>query len=371
MRIVLPALEEDLYAKNKNNKFVNEPHTLANKRVRGAVPINGLFFEDSLVVRDKSRILIPDEDYKLSGLDQDIFDLTGMAAYAIILIQNPDVGKDITIDYHAVGGHYARNTKELYKMHANYLFDDRPIEYENIRGMEPKRPPTAHMHNANDIYGWGGVIFGLERIRDAIALKNLAILVEMTRSMIGEFSCGELDLILPTSKVMTHDAMLYVMSSNKMLSDVSVRLLGCNWRKGRSVTFAIDTTDLKVGSKVYWSFYKENRAKINLAVKKNGVVKANGGIVHVSLYVPTLDEYLEETLYIGVNTDIMKTDYEAVTYRIKLKETRNATTGYDDMVCHLGVDSDFANDPGVYIEPGWEQTHYQLEHLSNFRGLFD
>lgn len=55
MKIILPALEEDLYAKNKNNKFVNEPHTLVNKRVRGAVPINGLFFEDSLVVRDKSR----------------------------------------------------------------------------------------------------------------------------------------------------------------------------------------------------------------------------------------------------------------------------------------------------------------------------
>lgn len=372
MRLVHPQLEEDLYATNPNNFFRNEPHVLSDRRInRGIVPVNGKFFVNSLVIRDSKGVLKPTEDYTIPDIDADLGILTGTEIGKAILIHNPDVKKNVTIDYHAVGGIHQQYKGELYKMYENTLLDDRPLYAEDIRGMPPAMKPTAHVHKPDDIYGWGAIVYQLENIRDAIAVRNLSLILETARTMLGSFHCGELDLILPTRKFMPHDAVLYLLSSRKLLSDVSVKVVGCTHYNGRNFTFAIDTTDIAVGRKIYWSFTKEFRVKINLDVQKNGVVVSNGGIVYVTIYIPTNANDPDEILYIGINTEFGKVDYDALTYRIMFKEMRHASTGYGGMVGKSLIPSDFDNMSGHWAQTQYDEVCYQLDHFSNFRNLFN
>lgn len=370
MKILKPKKPLDLTGVHPNNKVRNEPHTLSNKSWRAIIPAEGLFYRRSMVVRDKYRILVPDEDYKFEGLHSDLTVRTGKEVSAAILIGNPEVTGDLILEYQCVGDIYGLDNQAIYGAYESILRDTRNVDWIDIENKPHFYNPTAHKHFLKDVYGFEPVVYAIERINQSINGGMIDILVNSVNMLLDRFTCGELDKILPTAKLMQHDAVLYLLTSKKLLSDISVKVVDCFWKQGRTGRVVIDTTDIEPGKKLYWSFYKEGRAEIFLPVALNGVTESNGGLVYVDVYIPAPHIHNKERLYFGVTTKFQSDEFEAVTYKLDIRPAIPLDTTYGIMAGHKRwVDSDEMCKPFVHAYDRLSQAIYAVTNSSMFSGI--
>lgn len=329
-----PALDEDLTGTNVNNRIVDEPHVLSNKPTRSIAPKKGPFFAEGLGVMDGAVPLSRGQDYQLVELHQEATLKTGKEVCSVILIINKNVSSNVIISYQALGGKYQYSDEPIANLYQSVINDNRPVDWTNLFNKPTEFNPTIHRHLLDDVYGFEPVVDYLERIKRAITLGQTSIVLEIVNSLLSKFKCKELPLVLPSSKLIQYDALLFFLSKRKILNDIWVDKKHCKWIKGQIGTLEVDTSGYPVGTNLYWQFYKQNDENVSLFSNKDGWIEANGGIVEIPVYIPSNLQILETNLYVGIKEHPDDIDFKAVTYVIDIDEPAITTSAYGYLVAN-------------------------------------
>lgn len=324
------SLDLDTTGRNIDNKIENEPHTLSNRSVRSVAARQGPFFGESATVFDGVRQLQRGVHFQFAELHQEATLLYANEIWSVVLILDPTVSSNVTINYQALGGHYQYDDSAIGNLYETVINDNRPIDYfTGIINKPYEFQPTNHRHLLDDIFGFEPVVDYLERIKRAITLGQTDVLLAVLKALAGKFQCKELPKVLPNSKFVQYDALLYFLSRRKLLSNTWIDTICCTWYKGDSALFEVDTSSYPIGTTLHWELYSPS-GQIALFSKKKGTLSGNGGIVQISLYVPSENNVNNELLYLGVKEDPNAIDYKAVSYTIDVVEhkTTNAAHGF-------------------------------------------
>ena len=150
----------DLYGTAVSNKVVGEEHEIGARTNRIFASDYGPFFGSSAVVRDKltGRQLNPQLEYTLLHAYEEAQDRTGQAVYAAVRIINPDVSNFVLFDCQYVGGEFSYSYYAIVDAIRALSLDNRTVNWGDLVGVPSQFPPTAHMHNIYDTYGWKTMI---------------------------------------------------------------------------------------------------------------------------------------------------------------------------------------------------------------------
>lgn len=160
---------------NPDNLVSNEIHNLTSNFVRAFAPVYGPFFADSVVLFDNAndRQLVRGVDYSITELNQDVTLRLGKEISSVVLVLNVNVSSAVRMTYQVLGGLYQNQADAIANMYSALIQDNRPIAWENVLGKPLAFPPTLHLHNLEDVYGFEPVVNAVERIRSAIILSDV------------------------------------------------------------------------------------------------------------------------------------------------------------------------------------------------------
>lgn len=179
----LTYLDVDLTGKNKANYFEGEILTLTqvpNRKHRVTVTCHGMFYSDSLVVRQVDGTVVDKKDYKTTFLHPVMTELTGQEIKAMIVVTNPTVSGNIRISYQAVGLNGGLNVKQLKAALLEIADDNLEFTLDDIVGLPDAYVPKPHMNKWWQIYGLESTIENIDRI-SALWTDNTTSLINENR----------------------------------------------------------------------------------------------------------------------------------------------------------------------------------------------
>lgn len=186
---------EDPTGVSPNNAVQNEPHTLSNRQVRVFATDYGAFYTESLKIRDAANNqLLTADQYYAAELYEVPSARYGKEICAIVVITDPTVSSNILVDYQALGGPFSTSATAIINQIENLNLDDRPVSWGNIIGKPSEFPPSHHLHDAGDVYGFEYLVHALDRIRAAIEMGD-AISHDQIYLYIDRVKAELLDLI--------------------------------------------------------------------------------------------------------------------------------------------------------------------------------
>ncbi len=161
---------------NPTNLVVNEPHDIGHAQQRAFVANHGPFYNKGFIVRDSvtGNVLVPREQYLLVQPYQEACIRTGLEVSSVIWITDATVSNEITITYQVVGGEFSWSAYALKQMVEDLEIDNRPVQWGDIIGTPVLFPPTPHLHDLGDTYGWEYISRKLEDVYRAILLGDEA-----------------------------------------------------------------------------------------------------------------------------------------------------------------------------------------------------
>lgn len=166
----------DLTGENPGNKVVGEPKVLRTTRTRVICTNYGAFYSKSLVLRDvtNNRQLVPGVDFYTGWLYQIPTKQTGEEVCALIVVTNPDVSTNVTVDYQVLGGEYSYSYDAIVQMIEALDLDNRPVEWGNIINKPDAFAAAPHLHDVGDVYGFEYVVQAIHNLTQAIQLGSAA-----------------------------------------------------------------------------------------------------------------------------------------------------------------------------------------------------
>lgn len=354
-------LELDVSGQNPDNLILDEPHSLSSRPTRSIAPDHGAFFADSFVLRSGSSIWgVRGQDYQIVELHQEATLRFGREICSVVLVLNQSVPSDVTISYQALGGPYANNDKSIANLYQSVINDNRPIDWGNVFDKPSEFTPTIHRHLLDDVYGFEPIVDYLERIKRAITLGQTDVVLSVIDRTLSNFGCKELPKVLPSTKMVQYDALLYFLSRRKILNDIWVESTCCEWRKGTEGAIRVDTSGYPVGTTLYWEFYSPD-GPVALFASKNKAFVTTGGIMEIRIYVPAETYTANTNLYIGIKEDLSDEDYKAVTYRITIREAYTTDTAYGYLL-YANIEAQNTDDFVAQIAQDEERRVFYLAH---------
>lgn len=188
----------DLSGQAVTNKVTAELHIVAAVGTRAIVTTRGPFYSHGLIVRNKTTgaELVPDVDYRPVHMMLEASLRSGQEVCAVLIILPGCNATEIEIDYQAIGGEYSASVTAIEQMLNSLDLDNRTIVWGDLIGAPEYFPPTAHLHDIGDLYGFEYIVAVLEQIRRAILIGDQAAFDELRnyinlqdsllRSMINE-----------------------------------------------------------------------------------------------------------------------------------------------------------------------------------------
>jgi hypothetical protein len=162
---------------NPNNLVVGEIQTMPARKIRAVCTDYGAFFAASLVVTDMAtNAVLNNTQYYAAEMYSQPSAEFGAEICSIIMITDPTVSANVSLQYQALGGEYSTSQTAIIQQIYNLNLDDRPVTWPALIGKPSFFPPSAHLHDAGDIYGFEYVVNALDRIRAAILLGDAAAL---------------------------------------------------------------------------------------------------------------------------------------------------------------------------------------------------
>jgi len=222
---------------NPDNAVSGEIKTLSmGNQVRAAAPTYGPFFAESMVIYDHAvnRLLVKDVDYALLDLVEEPSRLYAKEIMQTILVINTNVSNQIRLSYQVLGGLYQNNSEGLIEMYDTIMNDGRPVDWTNVINTPSEYPPQPHLHEVQDIAGWGPVVVALERIRAAIVLSNI-----------------------PAFESLIDWVKAY--ASPSVIFDPTVVQMNA----GQSQTFNITTSNRDNGTELFWTIQHHGTSDLN------------------------------------------------------------------------------------------------------------
>lgn len=357
----LLTLDLDPTGINQDNRIVNESHSLSSRPTRSVATTKGPFFADSVIVMDGLRVLTRGIDYQIVELHQEATLKYGKEIASVILIMDITVSSTVSVTYQALGGHYTNASEAIANMYQSVITDNRPVDFSNIFNKPTEFTPSIHRHLLDDVYGFEPVVDYLERIKRAITLGQTDVLLSTVKALLAKFDCRDLPKVKPNTKLIQYDALLYFLSRRKILNNIWVDTINCTWTKGDTAMFQIDTSGYPVGTTLYWEFYKPY-GSISLFSQTSGSVVGNGGVVDVSVYVPSVDLVMDNPLYIGVKEQLSDEEYKAVTYQLDIKEHTSTT----ESIGHLYGYTSEPNNLETYIGDIAASEEHRLYYMLRY-----
>lgn len=174
--------ELDITGINPNNKVTAEPHSLSNRSVRAIALEFGLFFADSVQIKD-----VATDTYLNNTQFQSVeFQVFPSARYGknicgVIIITDPAVSQNVEVTYQVLGGEYTSNSSTIVNMLQNLDLDSRPVNWPLILHKPSGFNPAPHYHDIGDVYGFEYITHALERLRTAILIGDEAAHDELRR----------------------------------------------------------------------------------------------------------------------------------------------------------------------------------------------
>lgn len=169
MRKILMKYPLDLSGKSPTNLVLGEVHDVNDVRRKAICTNWGPFYTDSMVVRNAATgtVLKPLEDYLVLQPYQEVIEKTGLNVCSVVYVKNASV-TSIQLDYQVVGGEYSWTTYALRELLEAVDLDNRPVAWGDVIGKPAYYPPTPHLHDLGDTYGWEYIAQQLEGVRSAI-----------------------------------------------------------------------------------------------------------------------------------------------------------------------------------------------------------
>ena len=168
-----------------DNLIVREPHTTTTRRYRAIATNYGGFFADSLkVYDDASGQELRTDQYYAAEMYQVPTHLYSKKICAIVIVTDPSVSPNLSVTYQALGDVWSTSQQAIVDQLERLQLDNRPVAWGDIINKPSGFAPSAHLHDAGDIYGFEYVVFALDRIRDAIALGDVLPTTQSTATWI-------------------------------------------------------------------------------------------------------------------------------------------------------------------------------------------
>lgn len=172
----LPILryELDPTGTSPDNLVQGELHTTPARQIRAVAPTYGAFFSASMRVRDTSnnQLLTKGVQYYPAELYEIPTAKFGKEVCAIIVITDASVSNNISLEYQAVGGEFSSAATAVVQQIEALNLDDRPIEWGSVIEKPSEYPPSHHLHDAGDIYGFEYLVHAIDRVRAAILMGD-------------------------------------------------------------------------------------------------------------------------------------------------------------------------------------------------------
>jgi len=159
---------------NPDNLVSDEPHQMPARQIRAIATEYGAFYTESVTVVDAAtnQPLVKGVQYYPAELYEVPTGMFGKEVCAIIMITDPSVSANVKITYQAVGGEYSRSVTAIIQQIEALNLDDRPVEWGSIINKPSEYPPSHHLHDLGDIYGFEYMVHALDRIRAAILMGD-------------------------------------------------------------------------------------------------------------------------------------------------------------------------------------------------------
>lgn len=162
---------------NPNNLVAGEIQNLTpNRNVRAIATLYGAFFTESLVVTDVATglPLTPNTQYYAAEMYELPTARYGKEICAVILITDPTVSNQVSLQYQALGGPYGTSATAIIQQIENLQLDTRPVAWGDILDRPSEFPPAFHLHDVGDVYGFEYLVHAIDRVRDAIEVGDSA-----------------------------------------------------------------------------------------------------------------------------------------------------------------------------------------------------
>lgn len=321
----LVRLELDITGKNPDNKIIDEPHTLTTNQVRSIAVNYGPFYAESVIVRNGATVYVRGSDYQIVELHQEATLKYGKEISSVILILNPSISSPVTVTYQALGGHYCYDDSAIANLYQSVINDNRPVDWVNVIDKPEQYPPTLHRHLVDDLYGFESVVDYLERIKQAITLGQVDVVLEIIKGLLFRYTCKELPKVIPLNKILTYDAFLHFITYKKLINQVSVRYKDCQQYLGDSFSVEIDSTGYPSNQTLYLEFYSSEINKGKLFDNLQYKVTTNNGTQVFRYYLPTMNYIMGVPLYMGIKINPDDQEYTAVTYLANVPPIKTTT----------------------------------------------
>lgn len=157
-----------------DNKIVDETHTvneINGTDVNYIIPRNAPYFRESLVVFDTetNKELTPGIDFEYTHHFSDADDALARKVYGGFALIDPNYTGQIKIGYQTLGGEFVTEFSQAIQGGISTLKDLTTVDWEDIAGVQPTFPPTAHTHPVTGVDGVSQFLDIMHKIKEAIA----------------------------------------------------------------------------------------------------------------------------------------------------------------------------------------------------------
>lgn len=157
-----------------NNWVQGEIHALPARTVRVLAPTYGAFFTTSMVVTDlaNNQVLTRNTQWYAAELYEVPSAKYGAEICAIVVITDTSVSPNVSVSYQALGGEYSTSADAVINQINTLLDDNRPVAWGDIINKPEEYPPSHHLHDIGDVYGFEYLVHAIDRLRAAVELGD-------------------------------------------------------------------------------------------------------------------------------------------------------------------------------------------------------
>lgn len=264
MAFPITQLELDPTGQSRANLIVGEEFRLGPSRGKfhAIAPNYGPFYNDpsSWRVFKNGVELEPNVDYFGVLMYTDPTAHFNGEIDELFLVKGGVEGDVITFDYQALGGLYQNHSKGLQDLWQAFLADKRPIAWENVVNKPTSFNPSYHLHMVDDVVGWQPVLLALERLTNAVILKNIpafeALVEYVSGSNYESVTVPEIQAVENVDKVVSFNRLLTA-SETLNFNAITLRPTATKYSQKEEVVFNIQSTHFPRRETLYWTVLHE------------------------------------------------------------------------------------------------------------------
>lgn len=308
MSFPIKRFDLDPTGRARANRIINEEHILGPTRgeFHALAPYYGPFYnhEQTLTLNRNGVEMVYGTDYFCVVMCSDDTMKFNGEICEIFLLRNCEEGDRITMDLQYLGGLYQNYTKGIEDLWNAFLNDDRPIHWNNIIGRPNGFNPAYHLHMLDDVVGWQPVLIALERLTNAVILRNVPAfeaLIEWVLNRVPEVvSIKEIHEMDPVDKYLTFSRLLYSMRLLNF-NAITFRPRAIMYDMDEVIQLDISSTNYPRQKLLYWSIE-------HITTEDSSFIVSTGEI---------LVQDNEALLELLMNEDY-ETELEAGSFRVRL-----------------------------------------------------